>query len=277
MRNRRKSLLLALAGSMVALTISLPASAAVNCRVSLVSLWDTGYQLRVDFTNRGPEPVSDWYGILRFNDMETGIRSYWNATLSGIGTEKVVTPPPWAKTLNVGQTLSVGLLMNVVNIVDIPTCEVVERNAPTSTTTTTTTRPPTTTTTLLPTTTTTTTTLPPTTTTTRPLTTTSTRPEYSVSCSISRSSVWSDGYQIDVTVKNEEMAAITGWAVNVLFSEPPQITGSWNANLTVDGNRATARNVSWNGYLGSKQTTTFGIQGSYDGSFVIPQCGGLVS
>ncbi len=95
------------------------------------------------------------------------------------------------------------------------------------------------------------------------------------SCTITNTNVWNNGYVLEFTVKNNGSTPINNWGLTLNFIEPAQVTGSWNA-ITAGGSTTTltASNVAWNGTLAAGQTTSFGIQGNHDGSFIVPTCSG---
>ena len=98
------------------------------------------------------------------------------------------------------------------------------------------------------------------------------------SCVLGTSDVWSDGYVLNnISVTNEGNQTITSWSVVLDFAETTTIVNSWNADLglSADGTRLEARNTADNGTLAPGQTTTFGLQGTHDGSFDLPTCSDL--
>lgn len=95
-----------------------------------------------------------------------------------------------------------------------------------------------------------------------------------VSCTISNSSIWSSGYQLDVSVTNSGDIPISNWSVSLAFDEPANVTNSWNATLT-GTTTLTASDAGWNGSLSPGQSTSFGFQGAHYGSFAPPVCTGL--
>ncbi|MEM7585055.1 MAG: cellulose binding domain-containing protein [Acidobacteriota bacterium] len=98
-----------------------------------------------------------------------------------------------------------------------------------------------------------------------------------VSCVIGNADVFGNGYVLNnITVTNEGSETIDTWAVALQFAEPTSISNSWNADLTLsaDGTTLDAVNRSYNGTLAPGQSTTFGFQGTHDGSFDIPTCSG---
>ncbi|MCG8456459.1 MAG: glycoside hydrolase family 9 protein, partial [Holophagales bacterium] len=105
----------------------------------------------------------------------------------------------------------------------------------------------------------------------------SSSPPGGVSCGIGNQDAWPTGYVLNnITVTNEGSETISTWSVSLQFSEPTTVTNSWNAQLTsaAGGTRIDAINVSYNGTLGPGQSTTFGFQGTHDGSFEAPTCTG---
>ncbi len=98
-----------------------------------------------------------------------------------------------------------------------------------------------------------------------------------VSCVLGSHDVWGDGYVLnDITVTNEGSETVDAWAVVLQFTEPTSLTNSWNAQLTLsgDGMVLDGVNTADNGTLAPGQSTTFGFQGTHDGSFDLPTCTG---
>ncbi|WP_327584032.1 glycoside hydrolase family 3 C-terminal domain-containing protein [Nonomuraea sp. NBC_00507] len=75
-------------------------------------------------------------------------------------------------------------------------------------------------------------------------------------------SQWSTGYVIQVTVTNTGTTPLNGWTVRFTMPSGHQITGGWNASMSVSGQNATAHNAGHNGALGPGADTSFGFQGS---------------
>ncbi|CAM3621032.1 Endoglucanase E1 precursor [Vibrio aerogenes CECT 7868] len=90
------------------------------------------------------------------------------------------------------------------------------------------------------------------------------------SCSVS-SNVWSNGYTLTVTV-DSETAAVDSWQAQLKFAQTPDITNSWNAEIQSSGKTVTASSLDWNSHIEAGNNVTFGLQGSYDGSFTAPDC-----
>ena len=99
-------------------------------------------------------------------------------------------------------------------------------------------------------------------------------PGNGVVCSVDSANNWGSGYQMDVTVTNNGSSAVSAWTITLDFGEDPQVTASWNVDLSSTGNVVTASNIGWNGNLGTGQSTSFGFQGNHDGSLAVPVCSG---
>ncbi|BCL16512.1 cellulase family glycosylhydrolase [Micromonospora sagamiensis] len=80
---------------------------------------------------------------------------------------------------------------------------------------------------------------------------------------------WQGGFQGEVKV-TAGSAAITGWTVTWTFANGQTINQSWNATVTSSGSAVTAKNVSYNGNLGTGASTTFGFIGSAPGGTTAP-------
>lgn len=94
---------------------------------------------------------------------------------------------------------------------------------------------------------------------------------YALTCTAS-ADTWSNGYVVNVDVTNDGDSAISGWQVALDFNQSPDITNSWNADVSTSGNTVTATNGSWNGTLSTGQSAGFGFQGTHNGDFVVPDC-----
>jgi endo-1,4-beta-xylanase len=74
---------------------------------------------------------------------------------------------------------------------------------------------------------------------------------------------WNNGYVIQpVTVTNTGTSTKNGWTVTFTLPAGHQLTGSWNASVSVSGQTVTARNAGHNGNLAPNASTTFGFQAS---------------
>ncbi|MBX7267293.1 cellulose binding domain-containing protein [Micromonospora sp. Llam7] len=80
---------------------------------------------------------------------------------------------------------------------------------------------------------------------------------------------WPGGFQGEVRV-TAGAAAINGWTVTWTFANGQTISQVWNATVTSQGSTVTARNVSYNGSLAARASTTFGFLGSASGSTSAP-------
>jgi hypothetical protein len=107
------------------------------------------------------------------------------------------------------------------------------------------------------------TTAPTTPPTTPPTTSPTTPPAGGSGCTaaVSVASQWSGGFQENVTV-TAGSAAIKSWSVKWTFANGETVGSMWSANYSASGATVTATNVSWNGSLAAKATTSFGFTGS---------------
>jgi cellulose 1,4-beta-cellobiosidase len=109
------------------------------------------------------------------------------------------------------------------------------------------------------------------TTTTRGPTTTTTTGSQSGSCTASYtvSSQWTGGFTAAVTVTNGSTAR-TGWKVGWTYANGQTVSSAWNANVTQSGSSVTATNMSYNGSLAAGASTSFGFQGTWNGTNSVP-------
>jgi len=127
-------------------------------------------------------------------------------------------------------------------------------------------RPPTTSTTQPPT----TTTRPPTTTaTTRPPTTTPPPAGGACTATYAIANSYPGGFQGEVTVRAGS-AAISAWTVTWTFANGQTISQLWNGALTSSGANITVKNMPYNGSIPASGTTTFGFNGTWNGTNAIP-------
>lgn len=92
-------------------------------------------------------------------------------------------------------------------------------------------------------------------------------------CAVNPTTISNNGYQLEIYLANTGSNVIKDWQVTLNFSEPAQVTGSWNASMSeVSTTTITASSVSWNRELLPGQSTSFGIQGIHDGIFGPPTC-----
>ncbi|MEN3540680.1 non-reducing end alpha-L-arabinofuranosidase family hydrolase [Microbispora sp. ZYX-F-249] len=83
------------------------------------------------------------------------------------------------------------------------------------------------------------------------------------------SSSWPGGFNANVTINNLG-DAVNGWRLTWSFGSGEQISQIWNATHTQSGSSVTATNVSYNGSIPSGGNTTFGFNGSSNGSASVP-------
>lgn len=93
-----------------------------------------------------------------------------------------------------------------------------------------------------------------------------------VTCSVAKENVWNSGYQLDIVIGNEGASVVEAWEVSLVFDRAPNLTGSWNVNLTEEATSLSATGVGWNSNIAPGGTVSFGFQGSYSGNFVAPSC-----
>jgi len=116
-------------------------------------------------------------------------------------------------------------------------------------------------------------TTPPTTAPTTPPTTAPTTPPDSAGCTaaVAVASQWNGGFQDNVTV-TAGSAAIKAWTVKWTFANGETVSQMWSASYSAAGSTVTATNVSWNGALAAKASTTFGFTGSGTPAGVTASC-----
>ncbi|WP_155372874.1 cellulose binding domain-containing protein [Catellatospora vulcania] len=83
------------------------------------------------------------------------------------------------------------------------------------------------------------------------------------------SNQWPGGFGASVAVTNLG-DPINGWTLAWSYSAGQQVTQYWSTALTQSGSQVTARNVDYNGSLGTGASTSFGFNGSWTGSNPVP-------
>ncbi|GAA1368625.1 cellulose binding domain-containing protein [Catellatospora chokoriensis] len=83
------------------------------------------------------------------------------------------------------------------------------------------------------------------------------------------SNQWPGGFGASVNVTNLG-DPINGWTLVWSFAGGQQVTQYWSTALTQSGSQVTARNVDYNGSLGTGASTSFGFNGSWTGSNPVP-------
>ena len=81
---------------------------------------------------------------------------------------------------------------------------------------------------------------------------------------------WGNGFTAAVTVANTGTGTVNGWTLQWAWSGNQQVTNSWNATVTQNGNQVSARNAAWNPRIDPGQNVSFGFQGTYSGSNPAP-------
>ena len=70
---------------------------------------------------------------------------------------------------------------------------------------------------------------------------------------------WPDGYQVEVTVRNDDATRINGWAVSWELPDGHRIANLWNGVLSQDGSTVTVTSADYNAVLKGHSSTTFGL------------------
>ncbi len=246
-------------------TTTTSGAGGISCAVTRLDQWGSGYVASIKVTNTGA-PITSWSVPLTFSQ-STSVVNSWSVSLSGAGTSWVASNTSGNGSLGTGASTEFGFQGTASGTISV-SCG---GTTPTTTQVTTTTQPTTTTTRV------TTTTTGPTTTTTR-VTTTTTQPTTTttsgtggLSCTVSGNS-WNTGYQLDVSIKNNGSTTVGSWTATLTFAQAPNVSGYWSAVLSSSGNTVTATPLSYNASLAPGATTTFGFQGTHNGSFTMPSC-----
>ncbi|GHJ49379.1 rhamnogalacturonan lyase [Catellatospora sp. TT07R-123] len=80
---------------------------------------------------------------------------------------------------------------------------------------------------------------------------------------------WQGGFGADITITNLG-DPVTSWALTWAYPAGQTVGQFWNADVTQSGVNVTARNVSYNGSLGTGGTANFGFNGSWTSSNPAP-------
>ncbi|MEV6985211.1 glycoside hydrolase family 48 protein [Sphaerisporangium sp. NPDC051017] len=87
-----------------------------------------------------------------------------------------------------------------------------------------------------------------------------------VACSVDyTTSDWNNGFTGAVKITNNG-DAWTNWTLRFAFPGGQQVTQGWSADWSQTGANVTATNLSWNGNLGTGQSTNIGFNGSHTGT-----------
>ncbi|GAB2991417.1 cellulose binding domain-containing protein [Amycolatopsis acidiphila] len=76
---------------------------------------------------------------------------------------------------------------------------------------------------------------------------------------------WPDGYQVEVTVRNEDGRGVTGWAVSWQLPPTHTIVNLWGGIPTRAGSTVTVTDAGYNAVLAANGTTSFGFIASTSG------------
>ncbi|MCU7731149.1 cellulose binding domain-containing protein [Actinoplanes sp. KI2] len=92
-----------------------------------------------------------------------------------------------------------------------------------------------------------------------------------VGCSVAYSvtSQWPGGFGANVSI-TDLGDPITGWTLTWSYAAGQKVTQAWNATVSQNGAQVTARNVGYNGTIGTGSSVTFGFNGSWTGSNPAP-------
>jgi hypothetical protein len=95
-----------------------------------------------------------------------------------------------------------------------------------------------------------------------PTPTTSPTPTGGAKCTVAASitNSWNTGYQLALTVTNTGSVPLTAWTAGFQFGDTAEtIANSWNATVTLSGQKVTAANASFNGSIAANASTGFGM------------------
>jgi hypothetical protein len=82
--------------------------------------------------------------------------------------------------------------------------------------------------------------------------------------------VWPGGFTADVTVTNTGSALVDGWRLAFALPAGQRITSTWNATTSPVSGAVTASSLAYNAQIPPGGKVTFGLQGTYSGSFAEP-------
>ncbi|MFJ2030582.1 glycoside hydrolase family 48 protein [Streptosporangium sp. NPDC087985] len=88
-----------------------------------------------------------------------------------------------------------------------------------------------------------------------------------ISCEVTYSTNdWPGGFTADMSIKNLG-DPLNGWTLGFTFpNTSQQVTQGWSATWSQSGRNVTAKNLDWNGSLGTGASTNIGFNGSWSGS-----------
>ncbi|MFG2050544.1 non-reducing end alpha-L-arabinofuranosidase family hydrolase [Micromonospora sp. NPDC048935] len=82
-------------------------------------------------------------------------------------------------------------------------------------------------------------------------------------------SQWQGGFTANVSITNLG-DPVTSWTLTWSYAAGQTVTQAWSTSLTQSGSAVTAKNVSYNGSIGTNATVAFGFNGSWTGSNPAP-------
>ncbi|MCN9244304.1 cellulose binding domain-containing protein [Streptomyces sp. RY43-2] len=98
-----------------------------------------------------------------------------------------------------------------------------------------------------------------------------TTPPGQSSCQVTYgTSVWTDGFTADVTIRNTGSTPVDNWKLAFTLPSGQRVTNSWNATVSPASGAVTATAQSHNAQIAAGGSQSFGFQGSYSGTFAAP-------
>ncbi|MFI9012195.1 non-reducing end alpha-L-arabinofuranosidase family hydrolase, partial [Actinosynnema sp. NPDC053489] len=82
-------------------------------------------------------------------------------------------------------------------------------------------------------------------------------------------SQWQGGFSATVSVTNLG-DPLNGWTLTWSFAAGQTVTQAWSTSLAQSGSAVTAKNVDYNGSVGTNAAVSFGFNGSWTGSNPVP-------
>jgi len=89
--------------------------------------------------------------------------------------------------------------------------------------------------------------------------TTSTSPKPACVARFDITNSWQQGYQAEVTVRNDGPEQVTGWTVGWTMPDGHRLNNLWNGVASVKGSAVTVTNAGWNVTIPAGEETTFGL------------------
>jgi chitin-binding protein len=96
-----------------------------------------------------------------------------------------------------------------------------------------------------------------------------TPPAATCTASYAKNSEWNGGFNATVTV-TAGTRTTSNWVVTWTWANGQSVTGWWNANVMSNGASVAAANETYNGRLNAGQSTSFGFNGSWNGTNSAP-------